>query len=46
MSNSVDWNPRDLPESKITTCKGDDHEGKRRGLNCRLVMTFFNDEQV
>ncbi len=37
------WNPRDLVESKISTCKSDDHEGKRRGLSCRLVMTLADD---
>lgn len=42
----VDWNLRDLPESKISTCKSDEHEGKRRGLDCRLVMTLFNDAEA
>ena len=42
----VDWNPKDLPFEKIGTCKSDDHEGKRRGLKCRLTMRMANDEEA
>ena len=42
----VDWNPKDLPEEKISTCKSDDHEGKRRGLECRLTMRYANDDET
>lgn len=45
MAKIVEWNPKDLPEEKIATCKCDDHEGKRRGLKCRLTMHYADDNE-
>lgn len=40
-SRAVKFNPRNLPEEKIGTCKDDDHEGKRRNLHVNLTMRFY-----
>ena len=34
------FNPKNLPLEKIGTCKGDEHEGKRRNQKVRLSMRY------
>jgi len=40
----VKFNPKKLPLEKVTTCKGEDHEGTRRNHKCRLTMQYYDDE--
>ena len=47
INKSCDWNPRNLPITKIGTCQNSEHyditEQKKRGQKVRLWM-FYSDE--